>query len=124
MEQDDVYKSFGFHDSKPTIIGVLLIFQLIFIPYNEVTPLIIIFILLLLSILQLIQFVLVQVIRRFEYQADTYARRLGRGGTLSSALSKLNRDNLSFPVADHLYSAFHHTHPTFLERIRQLPKVE
>lgn len=41
MEQDDVYTSFGFLDARPTVIGVLLIFQLIFIPYNEVTPLII-----------------------------------------------------------------------------------
>lgn len=73
---------------------------------------------------QLMQFVIVQVVRRFEYQADSFARHLGRGGALASALTKLNRDNLSFPVADPLYSAFHHTHPTFLERLRKLPKVE
>ena len=41
MEQDDVYTSFGFHDSQPIIVGVLLIFQLIFMPYNEVAPVII-----------------------------------------------------------------------------------
>ena len=65
-----------------------------------------------------------QLVRRFEYQADSYARRLGRGGALRSALTKLNKDNLSFPIADSLYSAFHHTHPTFLERVRKLPKLD
>ena len=74
--------------------------------------------------LQLLQFVIVQVVRRFEYQADAFARRLGKGGALHSALTKLSLDNLSFPVADPLYSAFHLTHPTFLERIRKLPKQE
>ena len=74
--------------------------------------------------MQLVQFAMVQVIRRFEYQADWYARQLGRGGPLRAALTKLNRDNLSFPVADPLYSAVHHTHPTFLERIRRLPKLD
>ena len=75
-------------------------------------------------IVQLMQFVIVQVIRRFEYQADAFARQLGRGAALHSALAKLNRDNLSFPVADPVYSAFHHTHPTFLERVRRLPKLD
>ena len=36
MEQQDVYTSFGFHGTQPIIIGLLLVFQLIFIPYNEV----------------------------------------------------------------------------------------
>ncbi|CAI8045276.1 CAAX prenyl protease 1 homolog [Geodia barretti] len=107
IEQQDVYSSFGFHDSRPTIIGIILVFQLIFMPYNEA-----------------VQFALVQVVRRFEYQADGYARQLGRGAALRSALTKLSKDNLSFPVADSLYSAFHHTHPTFLERIKRLPKLD
>ena len=38
VEQQDVYASFGFPDSRPTLIGLILIFQLIFIPYNEVNP--------------------------------------------------------------------------------------
>ena len=40
LEQHDVYSSFGFYDTQPTIIGIILVFQLIFIPYNEVAPLI------------------------------------------------------------------------------------
>ena len=61
-----------------------------------------------------------QLVRRFEYQADAFAVGLGHAGPLGSALSKLNKDNLSFPIADPLYSAFHHSHPTLLERLRAL----
>ena len=61
-----------------------------------------------------------QLSRRFEYQADAFARSLGKARALRSALTKLNKDNLSFPIADALYSAFHHSHPTFLERLREL----
>ena len=36
VHQQDVYTSFGFPSSRPTIIGLILVFQLIFIPYFEV----------------------------------------------------------------------------------------
>ncbi len=61
-----------------------------------------------------------QLIRRFEYQADAFAVSLGHSLPLRSALVKLNKDNLSFPIADPLFSAFHHSHPTLLERLRAL----
>jgi len=35
MNQQDMYASFGFHDSTPIIIGLILFLQLVFIPYNE-----------------------------------------------------------------------------------------
>ncbi len=70
--------------------------------------------------MQVLSFLLTQLCRRFEYQADAFARELGKASPLKSALTKLHKDNLSFPIADPLYSAFHHSHPTFLERIRVL----
>ncbi|XP_064405117.1 CAAX prenyl protease 1 homolog [Halichondria panicea] len=103
MNQQDLYTSFGFSDSRPILIGFILFLQLIFLPYNEV-----------------LSFLLTQLCRRFEYQADAFARELGKASPLKSALTKLHKDNLSFPIADPLYSAFHHSHPTFLERIRVL----
>lgn len=63
-------------------------------------------------------------IRRFEYQADGFAVALKRGSALSTALTKLNKDNLSFPVADPLYSAFHLSHPTYLERLRAITAAD
>ena len=71
-------------------------------------------------ILQVLTFLIIQLTRRFEYQADRFAADLDKADTLQSALTKLNKDNLSFPIADPLYSMFHHSHPTFLERVRAL----
>lgn len=107
INQQDVFTSFGFPDSRPTIIGFILVFQLIFLPYHEV-----------------FQFLIIQLIRRFEYQADRFAKSLHRGAALCSALTKLHKDNLSFPIADPLYSAFHHSHPTYLERLSALRKED
>ena len=59
-------------------------------------------------------------IRGFEYQADAFANNLKQGPALISALTKLVKENLSFPIADYLYANFNHTHPTFLERIQTL----
>lgn len=39
MNQSDLYTSFGFIGAQPVIIGLILFFQLIYIPYAEVTPL-------------------------------------------------------------------------------------
>lgn len=63
-------------------------------------------------------------IRRFEFQADQFAHNLKMSASLRSALTKLVKENLSFPIADPLYSAFNHTHPTLLERIRELKTKE
>ena len=32
----ELFLAFGFHDSQPTLIGLMIIFQFIFSPYNEV----------------------------------------------------------------------------------------
>ena len=58
--------------------------------------------------------------RRFEFQADAFAKKLGYTSHLRSALVKLQKDNLGFPVADKLYSAYHYSHPPLLERLRAL----
>ena len=107
MNQQDMFASFGFPDSKPIIIGLLIVFELVFTPYN-----------------MLYSFFMVQLIRRFEYQADEFAQKLGKSLFLCSSLIKLTTDNLGFPIADPLYSNFNHTHPTVLERIRKLKKDE
>lgn len=58
--------------------------------------------------------------RHNEYEADEFARGLGYKDDLQRALIKLNKDNLGFPVHDPLYSAWHHSHPPLLHRIRAL----
>jgi len=58
--------------------------------------------------------------RKFEFQADAFAKSLGFSGHLRSSLIKLHKDNLGFPVADKLYSAYHYSHPPLIERLRAL----
>lgn len=33
----ELFVAFGFNDAQPTLIGLMIIFQFIFSPYNEVT---------------------------------------------------------------------------------------
>lgn len=69
---------------------------------------------------QLLSFCLTVLSRRFEFQADAFARAMGQASELYSALIKLNKDNLGFPVSDWLFSMWHYSHPPLLERLRAL----
>lgn len=62
--------------------------------------------------------------RKFEFEADAFARKLGLGGELRSGLIKLQKENLSVLVPDRLYSAYHYSHPPLVERLRALDKVD
>lgn len=95
-----LYRTFGFHHSQPAFIGLIIVMQFVFAPYNEI-----------------LQFLLTMFSRYNEFQADAFAKKLGHSTNLKSALIKLNEDNLGFPVYDSLYSAWHHSHPPILERI-------
>jgi STE24 endopeptidase len=59
--------------------------------------------------------------RRFEYEADAFARRtMNEAASLIGALRKLNEKNLSNLTPHPLYSGFHYSHPTLLEREQAL----
>lgn len=62
--------------------------------------------------------------RSFEFQADNFAKNLNFRTELINALIKLNKDNLSFPIYDWLYSTLLHSHPPILDRISALRKIE
>jgi len=102
-----LYQAFGFTDSQPALIGLMIVLQYITAPYSAVVGF-------LMSVLS----------RRFEFQADAFAANLGKAKDLKSALVKLNNDNLSFPIYDWLFSAWHHSHPPLLERLEALKKFE
>jgi STE24 endopeptidase len=102
----ELFEAFGF-TSQPIIIGLIVIFQFIFSPYNE-----------------LLSFCMTYLSRMFEFQADAFAKSLGHGVPLKSALIKLNKDNLGFPVADWLFSMWHYSHPPLIERIKAIDEPE
>src|SRR5881392_331588 len=59
--------------------------------------------------------------RRFEYEADTFARAaMGETQSLIEALRKLTKNNLSNLTPHPLYSSLYYSHPTLLERERAL----
>jgi STE24 endopeptidase len=59
--------------------------------------------------------------RRHEFEADAFAlRAMGGPAPLVAALRRLTRENLGNLTPHPLYSAFHHSHPTLLERERAL----
>lgn len=58
--------------------------------------------------------------RKFEYQADNYAKTSFRAGPLINSLKKLSRNNLSNLTPHPAYVKMHYSHPTLLQRIQNL----
>ncbi len=60
--------------------------------------------------------------RAFEYDADAFASGLGTGATLSRALVKLHRNNLTSLTPDPLYAALLLAHPPLRDRMDRLSR--
>ena len=58
--------------------------------------------------------------RVFEYQADNYAKTTFEGEPLISSLKKLSKNSLSNLTPHPLYVFTHYSHPTLLQRIKNL----
>ncbi|KAK9503242.1 hypothetical protein O3M35_011852 [Rhynocoris fuscipes] len=101
----ELYEAFGFTNEQPVIVGFIAIMSYVFAPYNVIMHL-------LLNMLS----------RKFEFEADGYAKTLGKGEYLRKALLKLEQDNLGFPVYDRLFSAWYLSHPPLLERLEALTR--
>uniref|UniRef100_A0A7G3ACU9 CAAX prenyl protease n=1 Tax=Lutzomyia longipalpis TaxID=7200 RepID=A0A7G3ACU9_LUTLO len=99
-----LYQALGFPEGvQPILIGLLVVFTYVLAPYNAI-----------------ISFAMTILSRRFEYQADAFAQKLGFAKELGKALVKLHVDNLGFPIYDWLYSVWNHSHPTLLQRLDRL----
>ncbi len=58
--------------------------------------------------------------RQFEYQADDYAKNTYKAQPLITALKKLNKNSLSNLTPHKAYVFVHYSHPTLLQRMRNL----
>ncbi|MCF6294087.1 MAG: M48 family metallopeptidase [Flavobacteriaceae bacterium] len=58
--------------------------------------------------------------RKFEYQADDYAKQTYKAEPLITSLKKLSKNSLSNLTPHPAYVFMHYSHPTLLERIRNL----
>ncbi|HSI71068.1 MAG TPA: M48 family metallopeptidase [Gillisia sp.] len=58
--------------------------------------------------------------RKFEYQADDFAKNTYNGGALISSLKKLSKSSLSNLTPHKAYVFVHYSHPTLLQRYNNL----
>ncbi|KAH8664047.1 peptidase family M48 [Xylariales sp. PMI_506] len=97
-----LYNDFGFIKEHPIIIGFIL-FSDALAPMDTVIKLG-------MNVLS----------RRFEFQADAFARSLGYKAELATSLIKLQIQNLSTMDADSIYASYHFSHPILSERLKAL----
>ncbi|KAI0380750.1 peptidase family M48-domain-containing protein [Hypomontagnella monticulosa] len=102
INNNSLYADFGFVKEHPIIIGFIL-FSDALAPMDLVIKL-------LMNIMS----------RRFEFQADDFARNLGYKAELASSLIKLQIQNLSTMDADWMYASYHFSHPILSERLKAL----
>ncbi|WP_445382652.1 M48 family metallopeptidase [Robiginitalea sp. IMCC43444] len=89
--------------STPSFHAALLSFGLLYSPISEITGL-----------------VMNYISRRFEYQADNFARETFAAEPLISSLKKLSRNNLSNLTPHPAYVFVHYSHPPLSRRIGNL----
>ncbi|KAF7121648.1 hypothetical protein CNMCM5793_009120 [Aspergillus hiratsukae] len=102
VNNKSLYQSFGFHQEMPIMIGFLL-FSDALAPMDAVVKL-------LMNILS----------RKFEFEADAFAVKLGYSEQLAASLLKLQIQNLSTMDADWMYASYHYSHPILSERLKAL----
>ncbi len=93
------------HVSQPSFHIGLIAFGVLYSPISEITGLC-------MNILS----------RKFEYQADNYAKNTYKGEPLISGLKKLSKNNLSNLTPHPSYVFIHYSHPTLLQRYTNLMK--
>ncbi|UOB18176.1 M48 family metallopeptidase [Abyssalbus ytuae] len=87
----------------PSFHAGLIAFGILYSPISELTGLLMNFI-----------------SRKFEYQADNYAKMTYTGQPLISSLKKLSKNSLSNLTPHPAYVFVHYSHPTLLQRIKNL----
>ncbi|HEX9825269.1 MAG TPA: M48 family metalloprotease, partial [Flavobacteriaceae bacterium] len=60
--------------------------------------------------------------RKFEYQADNYAKNTYMAEPLVTSLKKLNKNSLSNLTPHPAYVFIHYSHPTLLQRVENLKR--
>ncbi|MCM8568342.1 M48 family metallopeptidase [Gramella jeungdoensis] len=89
--------------SQPSFHIGLVAFGILYSPISEITGLIMNYI-----------------SRKFEYQADNYAKSTYNADSLISSLKKLSRNTLSNLTPHKAYIFVHYSHPSLLQRYRNL----
>ena len=89
--------------STPSFHTGLIAFGILYSPISEITGLFMNY-----------------VSRKFEYQADDFAKKTYAGKPLISSLKKLSKNSLSNLTPHPAYVFVHYSHPTLLQRVKNL----
>jgi len=89
--------------NQPSFHIGLIAFGILYTPISEITGL-------LMNLLS----------RKFEYQADNYAKKTWNAADLITSLKKLSGKSLSNLTPHKFYIFFHYSHPSLLQRIKNL----
>jgi STE24 endopeptidase len=95
--------SYALGVSTPSFHVGLIAFGLLYAPISEITGLL-----------------MNHLSRTFEYQADDYAKTTYKAESLITALKKLSKNSLSNLTPHKAYVFVHYSHPTLLQRIKNL----
>ena len=104
LDNKGIIESFGFENTSNFLY--LFLFMKLYLPVNFV-----------------VDFVAMFMIRRAEYQADAFAVKHNHGKALKDGLVNLFKRNKGPLVADSLYSALNHSHPTLIERVNAIDEA-
>ncbi|CAM1507926.1 Fc.00g047740.m01.CDS01 [Cosmosporella sp. VM-42] len=102
INNKSLYSAFGFFTEHPIIIGFLLF-------SDALSPMDLV-----------VQLGMNIITRKFEFQADAFAKQLGYPELLARSLLKLQIQNLSTMDADWVYASYHFSHPHLTERLKAL----
>lgn len=102
INNKSLYNAFGFTTEYPIIIGFIL-FSDCLAPMDTLVKL-------WMNVLS----------RKFEFQADAFAKKLGYSSDLARSLIKLQTQNLSTMDADWMYASYHFSHPILAERLKAI----
>ena len=95
--------SYAIGVTKPSFHAALICFGILYSPISEITGLV-------MNILS----------RKFEFEADDYAKNTYKALPLINSLKKLSKNNLSNLTPHSAYVFMHYSHPPLIQRIRNL----
>jgi STE24 endopeptidase len=101
INNPEVSKAIGV--SQPSFHAALIGFGILYSPISELTSLVMNFL-----------------SRKFEYQADDYAKSTFAAAPLITSLKKLSKNNLSNLTPHPAYVFMHYSHPPLIQRIKNL----
>jgi STE24 endopeptidase len=95
--------SYAIGVTKPSFHAALICFGILYSPISEITGLV-------MNILS----------RKFEFEADDYAKNTYKALPLINSLKKLSKNSLSNLTPHSAYVFLHYSHPPLIQRIRNL----